>query len=115
MGAPRSGPTSFKPGQSGNPGGRPKIAEEVKELARTYTMEAITRLAEWMRSDNPKASVSACNALLDRGFGKPAQAIEHSGQIGFFDMLATALIAKQATDGSGIEAGAPEGSSGSIQ
>jgi hypothetical protein len=62
-------------GQSGNPGGRPKEAQEVKELARQYTGEAILKLADWMRSDNAKASVAACNVLLDRGWGKAIQAI----------------------------------------
>ena len=31
----------FKKGQSGNPGGRPKVAAEVKELAREHTGKAI--------------------------------------------------------------------------
>jgi hypothetical protein len=65
----------FVKGQSGNPGGRPKEAHDVKELARQYTGEAILKLAEWMRSDNAKASVAACNVLLDRGWGKAIQAI----------------------------------------
>lgn len=65
----------FKKGQSGNPGGRPKEDNEVKDLARKHTKTAIARLVFWMNSDNPKASVSASQALLDRGYGKPAQAI----------------------------------------
>ena len=68
----------FEKGQSGNPGGRPKENDEVKEAARQHTVEAIEKLAQWMRSDNPKASVSACTALLDRAYGKPAQAVDHS-------------------------------------
>lgn len=71
----------FQKGQSGNPGGRPKEVDEVKELARQHGPEAITKLVAWLRSDNAKASVSAANALLDRGYGKPIQAIEHSGEI----------------------------------
>jgi len=66
---------AFEKGKSGNPGGRPKAEGEVKELARAYTVESIEKLAEWMRSDNAKASVSAATALLDRGWGRPAQAI----------------------------------------
>jgi hypothetical protein len=58
----------FHKGKSGNPGGRPKESNEVKELARQYSAEAVEKLAAWMRSDNAKASVSACNALLDRAF-----------------------------------------------
>lgn len=65
----------FKKGQSGNPGGRPKEVNEVKDLARKHTKEAIDRLAFWMRSDNPKASVSASGQLIERGWGKAPQEI----------------------------------------
>lgn len=64
---------AFEKGVSGNPGGRPKENSEIKALAREHTAEAIDRLVEWMRSDNAKASVSASQALLDRGHGKAAQ------------------------------------------
>lgn len=63
----------FAKGQSGNPGGRPKEEREVLELARSHAPAAINRLVEWMSSENAKASVSACNAILDRAFGKPTQ------------------------------------------
>lgn len=65
----------FQPGRSGNPGGRPKEDNEVKALARQHTKDAVARLAFWLQSDNAKASVSAAVALLDRGYGKPSQAI----------------------------------------
>lgn len=65
----------FQKGQSGNPGGRPKEDDEIKRLAREHGPAAISRLVEWMASDNAKASVSAANVLLDRGYGKPPQAI----------------------------------------
>lgn len=71
----------FEKGKSGNPGGRPKEDNEVKRLARTHSKAAIRRLAFWMKSDNPKASVQAAQALLDRGYGKAAQSVEHSGEI----------------------------------
>lgn len=66
----------FRKGQSGNPGGRRKSVGEVKDLAASYTVEAIERLAFWMRSNEPKASVAAANALLDRAWGKPTQPLE---------------------------------------
>lgn len=72
---------AFKKGQSGNPGGRPKEAPEVKELARSYAAEAIETLAKHMRGDDVRTSVAASQALLDRGFGKPAQALEVSGEL----------------------------------
>jgi len=60
----------------------PKGVGIVRELAQTYTEEAMAKLAEWMRSKNPKASVAACTALLDRGWGKPAQSLEVAGKDG---------------------------------
>lgn len=65
-------------GKSGNPGGRKSSAAtfEVRQLAQQHTAEAIERLAFWMRSEEPKASVQAAMALLDRGWGKPQTAEE---------------------------------------
>lgn len=66
----------FKPGQSGNPGGRKKENNELRELCGKYTIEAVERLIFWMQSDNPKASVAATNSLLDRAHGKPIQQVD---------------------------------------
>jgi hypothetical protein len=66
----------FQKGQSGNPGGRPKESAAVRDLAREHTEMAITRLAFWAKSKNAKASVAACVALLDRGWGKPVTEID---------------------------------------
>lgn len=67
--------TSFRRGQSGNPGGRPKCEGEVRELARRFTSEAIGSLVEIATGAkfDPRARVAAATALLDRGYGKPPQ------------------------------------------
>lgn len=63
----------FKPGQTGNPGGRPKVDVRVTELARAHTEKAIQTLVNAL--DNERTAVAAATALLDRGWGKAAQAI----------------------------------------
>lgn len=72
----------FVKGKSGNPSGRPKVDFEVRDAAREYGQEAILKLVSLMREGDPRVSASAAQALLDRGFGKPAQAVEVSGPEG---------------------------------
>lgn len=72
----------FKKGQSGNPAGRRKEDADLKEICRHFTQESVDKLVEWMRSHNAKASVAACGIILDRGWGKAVQALEHSGKDG---------------------------------
>jgi Family of unknown function (DUF5681) len=67
-----SNDTSFKPGQSGNPSGR-KPDREMREMCRALSPRAIEALDRAL--DDPKTAVPAAVALLDRGWGKPAQAI----------------------------------------
>ena len=68
-------PFRWKPGQSGNPNGRPRVIGELRDLARAYTMEALETLASVMRDAEapPAARVAAVAHILDRGYGKPTQ------------------------------------------
>jgi hypothetical protein len=63
-------------GVSPNPGGRPKLVGEIGDLARQYTEVAIETLVSIAKDGKQEASrVSAAIALLDRGWGRPTQAV----------------------------------------
>jgi hypothetical protein len=72
----------FKPGQSGNPGGRSLAQIDVRNAARKYTGEAIDTLVLVMRNGKPGEAAMAANALLDRGWGRPTQQQQISGEGG---------------------------------
>lgn len=68
---------SFKPGQSGNPGGRPIEEKEVRRLARTYGREAIEGLVKIAReAKQARVRLLAWQAVLDRGFGRAPVSVQ---------------------------------------
>ena len=84
----RSG--QFAPGQSGNPGGRPKDEHRVAELARSYTVEAIDTLVELMRDGkDERVRGTAAQALLDRGWGKAKVEVVTGAEGGYLEVLRT--------------------------
>lgn len=61
-----------------------KVTADVKALAREYVPDAIKTLAQIMASDEQPAParVAAAKELIDRAYGKSAQAVELSGPDG---------------------------------
>ena len=81
------GNPNWTKGVTGNPGGRPAIIREIRNLARKQTEAAIETLAEICsdREAPQAARVAAATALLDRGWGKPTQPID--ANVNVFDKL----------------------------
>jgi phage terminase large subunit-like protein len=78
----------FSTGQTGNPGGRPRAAVEVRDLARKHTLSAINRLfgRTWL-------------LLAGRGFGKTRTGAEWvRSQIETLGRRRIALVAPTAAD-----------------
>lgn len=78
----------FKPGECGNPGGRPKVDPAIRKLCEAECINSIKTLIELRDSTStpPNIRALAANSLLDRGLGKPRQEldIEHSGEVNVF-------------------------------
>jgi hypothetical protein len=65
----------FAPGISGNPGGRPKLPAEMREIFQSRGPEAAEILVKHLRASDPRVSVAAAREILDRAYGKPVQSI----------------------------------------
>lgn len=61
----------FKPGQSGNPGGRPALLKGVQALARERTEDSVNALLAALKV--PGERVAAATILLAYGYGRPVQ------------------------------------------
>lgn len=86
-------PVTRTSGQGRPKGAKNKATAEVKEFALQYgpaAIEALARLAGLLdkgvgRAESETAQIMAANSILDRAYGKPSQAIEHSGDIAVHD------------------------------
>lgn len=73
-----------RPGAGRKPGKVGKAKRELAEMAQEYAPQALKTLAA-IQSDvsaGEAARVSAAVAILDRAYGRPAQAMTHSGPEG---------------------------------
>jgi hypothetical protein len=73
--------TAWRPGQSGNPAGRPRKTQELRDLeaaCRAKAPDALRVLTALMqKADKDSTRLAAALAILDRGFGKPVSREEH--------------------------------------
>lgn len=76
----------FPKGKSGNPGGRQKKTEEqrqLEELCKAKTKDALSTILAIMQSgENERNRLAAAQYVIDRGWGKARQEVEHSGKDG---------------------------------
>jgi hypothetical protein len=90
---PRSKPAHlWKPGQSGNPSGRPKKSRELEEAIQKAlenpdgTNFAVKSAMQIARDGDPREVLEALKLLMAYGYGRPKQRVEADveGQLGVF-------------------------------
>jgi hypothetical protein len=73
---PKANRGRFKKGQSGNPGGRPKMPPDMKAAIQEKTPELLKSLFALARQKaDPRVQAVAIKELLDRGWGRAAQTL----------------------------------------
>ncbi|AMA38832.1 TPA: hypothetical protein P7236_006391 [Pseudomonas aeruginosa] len=65
-------------------GSRNKLTADIKAVAQSFGEEGIMHLVEIARNGDapPAARVAAVKEILDRGYGKAKQPLEHTGEDG---------------------------------
>ena len=91
----------FLPGFTPNPRGRPKIVDEIKQLARQHAPDAFRRVCELVGSEDERTALAAAQEILNRAYGRPTQAIEQT--IEHLDIKQLYLQATKLANGHGAK------------
>jgi hypothetical protein len=74
-----TGKGGFRPGQSGNPGGRPSAKVELRDICRSHCPAAIEELARLsLKARSERARLKAIEILFERAFGPPCRWVDGS-------------------------------------
>lgn len=91
----KASPGQFKPGQSGNPAGRPKTSEEVRAYLKEKSLaaaQALVAIFEHPARHSTRDVVSAAKTILEYAVAKPTdQPVDSGNQV--IDALRAALTA----------------------
>jgi hypothetical protein len=87
----------FKPGQSGNPKGRPPVPDEIKQALQAKTLEAVQVAYDlMMNSTNEMVRLKATDMFLAPFVSKAAQKVDVDVQVTHMaDILADAARARK--------------------
>lgn len=67
-------PGQFRPGQSGNPGGRPAIARDLRKQLEPHGKAMVSALIDAMKSEDERVKLEAIKLGLAYLYGKPSEA-----------------------------------------
>ena len=82
-----------------------RTVAEIRSLARSHTRTAVRVLVGIMRSNDatPAIRISAANAILDRGWGKAAQALEtRDGALELIHRIERVIVHPDDTDSKSV-------------
>lgn len=69
----------FAKGSSGNPGGRPKVAAHIRDLAREHSADAFDKILSLLDDKSSKIALAAAQEILNRAYGRPPATIAGDG------------------------------------
>jgi hypothetical protein len=64
------------PGYSANPGGRPKVVEQIRDIALKAAPAAFKKVSDLVQSADERIALAASQEILNRAYGKPVQSID---------------------------------------